>query len=266
MALSRAAFRLISSTLLAASTLAFLNNNPLPAFRYNGHIATSLSALYEDTGSVSDSTPPVTPQTPNIATRRLLRERFTVGDYYVWLYQDKDGTPTSWEKYTVTESNIGVVVIEMATKFSEYDKYSTHHRMTVDLAHHLESHDNRTAWRIGFEYRAPDVIDDEAWKTFGNGENVQAFEEKFDVFSMLNATDTSSSAKTSYRTVRVGTHESNATLVRTARHEYTGAWYFFAPPENSLSGVAVLKDVAEHSFSLIKSGTGTKETNVRIQP
>jgi len=185
----------------------------------------------------------------------------------VWLYQDKDG-PTSWEKYTVVESNNFVIVIEMATKFSESDEYLTHHRMTVDLACHLKSYDNRTSWRIGFEYHMPDVLDDEkAWKIFGNGENIQAFEEKFDVFTMLNATGSSSDSNKNMcsRTLCIGMDESIVTLVRTARHEYTGAWYLHTTPRNSLSGVAILKDFKEHSFSLIKIGKGSNEMDVRIQ-
>lgn len=260
MASMRAA-KLAASTLLGASALALLNN-PLPSFHGNRQIGSSFCALYEDTRRFLGSTPD-TPPDPSIAAEKL-RERFAVGDYYVWLYQDKNGLPTSWEKYSITESKDGVVIIEMSTKFSEADTFSTHHRMTVDMAHHLESHNNRSDWKLGFEYRTPAGVDedDDEWTTFGSGDNVQAFEEKFDAFSMLNMTDCS--ARTCPRMVRVGLDENIVTLIRTARHDYTGTWYWHAPNEHMLSGVAVSKQFKEHSFSLIKSGRGSQQMDIHI--
>ena len=80
-----------------------------------------------------------------------------------------------------------MAAIEMSTKFEEDEAYQTHHRIKADLVdHYLESSESREGWRIGFEFFASDG-EGGAWKTFGKGENVQAFEEKFDVFSMVAA-------------------------------------------------------------------------------
>jgi len=154
------------------------------------------------------------------AISETLRNRFKVGDSYVWLYRDVDGNPTSWEKYTVTgieetkhnrkyedegERKRGederpefVATIEMSTKFEEEAAYQTHHRIKANLIDHvLESSESQEGWRIGFEFflgdngDVGDVGDGDgdggAWKSFGKGDNIQAFEEKFDVFSMVSA-------------------------------------------------------------------------------
>lgn len=179
--------------------------------------------------------------------RQLLQERFRVGDYYIWLYKGSDGAPTSWEKYSVTKSDDdnGVVVIEMATKFSEEEEYFTHHRMTVDLCKQLYAKSDYSNWKLsGFEYFVDDQ-GDKKWKQFGVGDNVQAFEEKFDIFSMLDRTNDCD-------TRDVVSENKKLTLIRSSRHNYTDAWY--APHQHSFSGVAFLKNFAEHSFSLIKIG------------
>jgi hypothetical protein len=137
------------------------------------------------------------------AISETLRNRFKVGDSYVWLYHDVDGNPTSWEKYTVTgieetkhnrereggedERPEFVATIEMSTKFEEDEAYQTHHRIKANLIDHvLESSESQEGWRIGFEFFLSDG-DGGAWQNFGKGDNVQAFEEKFDVFSMVSA-------------------------------------------------------------------------------
>jgi len=191
-----------------------------------------------------------------IATPALvetLQSRFQEGDYYVWLYKDQNGIPTSWEKYSVTKSSDGVVVIEMSTKFSEEENYSTHHRMTVNIVDHLESQNNHGGWRLGFEHR-----DGDKWKSFGPGANVQAFEEKFDIFSMLNMANQDDS-----NTRNVVFDRTNLKLIQSGRHKYTDAWY--APNDHSFGGVAILKNFANHSFYLIKTGSKAHEVDAKIQ-
>lgn len=186
---------------------------------------------------------------------KIIQERFRVGDYYVWLYQnDKDGSPTSWEKYTITKSdnqknngngsNSMIVVIEMATKFTEDEEYMTHHRMTINMMDHIKAYKTRSDWKLDcFEYCSED-----GWKKFGTGDNVQAFEEKFDIFGMLHMTNKYDSADTCV----VKLDAQYLTLIRSKRHDYTNTMY--APNLHALSGVAVLKRFAEHSFSLISTG------------
>lgn len=276
----------VTSSFVAVSAFALFNKDPNQHGSLNRRIQPAVSFL----GRIFQPLPPEVAPKPAAATTiavpenapvplRTLRGRFRVGDYYVWLYQDKDGVPTSWEKYSVTSSDdSGVVVIEMATKFSEDDDYFTHHRMTVDMADHLASFNNRTNWRLkAFEY----LDGDQKWRKHGLGDNVQAFEEKFDVFSMLNLTNNSkqlnNNNKDGYEeSTRVVAFEGesgaseNITLARSDRHRYTDAWYAAGatvplPSDQCLSGVAFLKHFAEHSFSLIKSGRGTDEIDIKIE-
>jgi len=190
---------------------------------------------------------------------KTLRNRFNVGDYYVWLYKDASNQPTSWEKYTVTDvHDNGTVVIDMSTKFSDKDEFTTHHRMRVNLADNLKAVDCKDNWKLcGFEYKdcdddgEDDAVETANWKQFGTGENVQAFEEKFDVFNMLRHHQGVTITEKKNRTVKM--NGTGLRLIRTNRHGYTDAWY--APLEHGeLSGVALLKEFKEHSFSLIESG------------
>ena len=166
-----------------------------PAKRYNEDIDIDKDSLPSTTiSSLEDKMETAT------AVAETLRNRFRVGDSYVWLYRDVDGNPTSWEKYTITDIEEGhsqsdelpqffVATIEMSTKFEEEDDYQTHHRIKANLIDHvLESSESHSGWTIGFEYF---VSDNNSWKAFGKGDNVQAFEEKFDVFSMVEAASAS---------------------------------------------------------------------------
>merc|ERR1719491_621805 len=197
----------------------------------------------------------------------ILRDRFHVGDYYVWLYRDASNQPTSWEKYTITDvRENGIVVIDMSTKFSDKDEFVTHHRMKVNLADNLKAVDCKDSWRLyGFEYRdsdddgEDDVIETANWKQFGTGENVQAFEEKFDVFNMLQHHQGEAIIEKKNRMVKL--NGAGLRLIRTNRHGYTQAWY--APHEHGeLSGVALLKNFKEHSFSLIENGKNGSDPNL----
>jgi len=188
---------------------------------------------------------------------KSLQNRFRVGDYYVWLYKDSNNQSTSWEKYSIVNvDDDGVVVIHMSTKFSDEEDFVTHHRITVNLADNLKALDCKDSWRLcGFEYRDCEVDDEIVtvnWKQLGIGENVQAFEEKFDIFNMLRPPppNVDSSGE---ETRMVKLNRDIIPLVRTNRHGYTKAWYA-SPEHDQLSGIAVLKDFEEHSFSLIESG------------
>jgi len=241
-----------------------------------------------------------------------LRSRFRVGDSYVWLYRDVDGNPTSWEKYTITgidesatidendndENAIAkrpgfVATIEMSTKFEEEEAYQTHHRIRANLIDHvMKSSESKEDWRIGFEFFLPsssNANDDSErtgdWKPFGKGDNVQAFEEKFDVFSMVEAAATATAAKVNEVTselekdqslaswsmtkstqceeakiaiksaeLAIGDNPGATKLVQTKRHGYTEAW--FGPSNHkTLSGIALYKEFphSQHSFSLIET-------------
>jgi hypothetical protein len=241
-----------------------------------------------------------------LAVSETLRNRFRVGDSYVWLYRDAEGNPTSWERYTITEIEEAnrhnsdesetyeerrpefVATIDMSTKFEEDEAYQTHHRIKANLIdHYLESSESREGWRIGFEFFMSDG-EGGIWKTFGKGDNVQAFEEKFDVFSMISAAaktsnkssdgesqvpwtsppktycDTETDPSTRPASLGVtktarGSSDTKAStketakLTQTKRHGYTEAWY---GPSNhdTLSGIALYKEFphSQHSFSLIE--------------
>ena len=128
------------------------------------------------------------PENDSVAVRRSetlsaavasLQTRFRPGDYYVWLYRDLSGSPTSWERWVgkrqlaprarpshtckhtharththththarahthrysfcTTDPGDESITIEMATKFHKDESYFTHHRMKVDLAANLLS-------------------------------------------------------------------------------------------------------------------------------
>jgi len=211
-------------------------------------LATSSDNQYRQSSSLHFNVPDLV---------KSLRDRFRVGDYYIWIYRDANNHPSSWEKYTITNvCDDGVVVINMSTKFSDAEKFVTHHRMTVNLGDNLKAVDGKDSWRLcGFEYRDCEVEDDGGivvnWKQLGIGDNVQAFEEKFDIFNMIRPPPSETTDGDETRMVKM--NRDVTALVRTNRHGYTQAWY--APPEHGvLSGVAVVKDFKEHSFCLIESG------------
>jgi len=205
-----------------------------------------------------------------------IQDQFRVGDYYIWQYKDKIGQPSCEEKYEVTYSKDGIIMIEMSTRFVDDEEYSTHHRMEINIYKHLKSIQDRRDWTIGFEYldrkekaegrgnEDDNSISKSIWKQFGTGDNVQAFEEKFDVFSMLNLTEAMnqqslnpqadnrppSSVDNTIRTHTIDLDNNKILLNRSKRHDYTGSW--FAPAQHYLSGIAIMKNFTEHSFSLIK--------------
>lgn len=202
---------------------------------------------------------------------KVLKGRFRVGDYYVWLYHDEEGVPTSWEKYTVThttadeEDGLSVIVtIEMSTKFAENDPFAVHHRMKVNLKSHVESESVGQDRRLSsFEYLEKDADGNFVWKKFGTGDNVQAFEEKFDVFTMLK---TANDFNSKNATVAFQSEEKQVSLCQSKSHKYTDAWYGPTTDDEgnqilkNLSGVALIKYFKNHSFKLIQTGNFNEES------
>jgi hypothetical protein len=142
---------------------------------------------------------------------RILRQRFQENDTYVWLYKDQKNNPTSWEKYTITEITNNndsdndnddhvIVTIEMSTKFDRNELYVTHHRIIANLTEYciqiMNNGNSRSTptssnslWKIGFDYYN---YSNNEWISFGDGQNIQAFEEKFDIVTMLQMMSMSS--------------------------------------------------------------------------
>ena len=244
------------------------------------------------------------------AISETFRNRFQVGDSYVWLYRDADRNPTSWEKYTITDIQDRhlaeelpefVVTIEMSTKFEEDADYRTHHRIKANLIDHfLESSKSRNDWRIDFEYFASD---DKPWHSQGDGDNVEAFEEKFDIFSMVSSEHSSSviggsrnslekrlisltlppttncetsssncitrSALLSVNSIgstkksAIAKRKVTSKLMQTKRHAYTKAWY---GPHNhdTLSGIAVYKEFPTSQHSFVLIERTTRIGNAPV--
>eukprot|EP00966_Prymnesium_polylepis_P159822 3693874-Prymnesium_polylepis.1 len=159
--------------------------------------------------------------------------RFRPGNWWVWLYRDPSGTPSSWERYSVRTSEEDEVVIDMATRFDAEEPYNTHHRMRVSLGESLTAADNQLQWSLrNFAFCQEGV-----WRDAPHRDNVQAFEEKFDGFLMwpVRPLPVSISAERTKDVASVGA----ARLVQTRRHTYTNAWYVLEPREHR--GVAAFK-------------------------
>lgn len=264
MAASRGASRFAISAMAITSTSAFIpwrRNRPRVASLEPAITSptprqlsfTSLPIFFKE--AISSAFPATLPEDHAAVSR--LRTYFAAGDYYVWLYCDRDGNPTSWERYDVVRTEPRLV-IEMSTKFDHEADYRTHHRMHVDLDAHLRAREDRDGWRVGFEYLHPE----DGWTSFGTGENVQCFEEKFDVFALLagEGEEGGERAEWDERVVRIEGREE--VLRRPARHAYTEAWY----GAQEYVGVAVWKEFKEHTFRLIERGRehlGSQHINVQ---
>ena len=190
------------------------------------------------------------------AAEQIGAKRFRQGDYWVWLYTDADGKPSSWERYSVRASSAGSeLVIDMASKFEEREPYSTHHRMRLKLANNLLARDSREQWC--FEEFA--FSQGEAWYEAPHRDNVQAFEEKFNVFLMSPVLPAPVRAvRTRGRDLALGgAAAGRATLVQSRRHAYTDAWYIREP--RALCGLAAYKEFGGgegggYTFELIEVG------------
>jgi len=192
----------------------------------------------------------------------LASTRFEEGSYWVWMYRDPSGQPHSWERYSVCESSPnGEITIEMSSRFNKDEKYSTHHRMELSLGECLASRLYHKAWRLHkFSFQK-----DGEWCEAPFNENVQAFEEKFDVFLMDTdlpiAADRVTHTKTQY--VEGFGNFAASQLVQTVRHGYTNAWY--AHHAHQHAGLAAFKEFMDeqeengnyYTFELIEVGNNS---------
>mmetsp|Transcript_27000 Transcript_27000/g.49026 ORF Transcript_27000/g.49026 Transcript_27000/m.49026 type:complete len:256 (-) Transcript_27000:1789-2556(-) len=197
--------------------------------------------------------------------------------------------PTENNEEDTTENNDALCNNNTTIREEDYD---VHHRMQLDLSENLAAIDSRDEWRLmRFDYKKwnednDDQGDDDSpklqnqqrdksweWQSAAvsdadghGGENVQAFEEKFDCFAMVRQhggnKNTSTSSPTAVDEPVVAITEErectlNSNLVRvskTERHRYTGAWYG-TESAGRLCGIALFKKFdPEFSFSLIEYG------------
>lgn len=196
----------------------------------------------------------------------MLHQRFGRGDSYTWAYRrTKDGIViTSWERYTVAQVDYPHLVMEMASKFQAQDPFQTHHRMILHIEQHLHAVDTEKDWAlVAFEYK-DDTNDttsshgnNSQWHQLGQGQNVQAFEEKFNLFLMPHANGTGGLVQEPTLIKRAITIYNSsslsmiaATITRPLRHLYTQSWYACQPDE--LAGIAIWKDFGEYTFALLE--------------
>lgn len=171
--------------------------------------------------------------------RELADARFSKGSWWMWQYSDAEGKPYSWERYSVVAVDGDEVLIDMASTLREEEPFATHHRMHLSLAEVLSASDDHRQWK----FRTFGYLRDGRWLEAPSNDNVQAFEEKFNEFLMAPA------SRRPWFSQKAVTIESDrrcdvaplgeATLVQSARHAYTGAWYVQAPAQ--YAGVAGLK-------------------------
>jgi hypothetical protein len=203
------------------------------------------------------------------SARTLCATTFVPGAYWVWLYRDKHGNPSSWERYSVEPnsepgSDSTVLTISMETRFSETDAFQKHHQMEVDVAESLAA-PTAGHWQLQrFWFKGMD-----GWEVAPHRDNVQAFEEKFDTHTMARdlelpsarvlATsqqqETTKFTATAQPTMRreIRALGGNATLTQTSRHRHTNAWFVIEP--RARSGIAAYKEFGDHhTFELIESG------------
>ena len=123
---------------------------------------------------------------PMEEAHRIRCERFQVGDCWTWLYRDANGDPSSWERYTVSTARGSDLEIELASKFAADEEFTAHHRMRLSLEDALGAREAKSDWQL----RRFDFLDGIFWRVAPHRDNTQAFEEKFDVFSMRSAATT----------------------------------------------------------------------------
>ena len=186
----------------------------------------------------------------------IARRRFSAGDWWIWLYRDGTGEPSSWERYSVRSREDDEIVIDMSTKFEAKDAYHTHHRFRLSLARCLTR--NPKDWEFSeFSY-----CREGSFCEAPHRDNTQAFEEKFDCFLMQSALPAVplpavKVLREREQTVR-GVGEERTTLVQSRRHEYTSAWYVREP--RRLAGVAGFKAFGPegradtYTFELVATG------------
>ena len=180
----------------------------------------------------------VAPQPPAALTRaaaEICRRRFRAGDWWVWLYRDGSGQPSSWERYSVRGSDGDELVLDMSSKFEDAAPYHTHHRMHLSVADNLGARDSAKQWQLR-EFAFANQKGD--WCEAPHRDNVQAFEEKFNVFMMRQALPLPV-AITQQRVRDVAGIGSRISLVQSRRHEHTDAWYVREP--SYYAGLAAFK-------------------------
>jgi len=178
--------------------------------------------------------------------------RFRQGDYWIWLYRDGSGQPSSWERYSVRASSLDAeVVIDMASRFSEDEEYNTHHRMRLSIGDCLTANTGPKQWC----FREFAFNNDGLWCKAPHRDNVQAFEEKFNIYLMGPLPLPAHVVQTRTRQIAA---LGMTTLVQSQRHKYTGAWYVREPREHA--GVAAFKAFGHenasdtYTFELVERG------------
>lgn len=128
-----------------------------------------------------------------------------------------------------------------------------HHRMHVSLGEALAAKDTNKQWT----FRKFGFFRDGRWLEAPFKDNVQAFEEKFDGFLMAAPSAAPMRAQRS-RLLDIAAL-GQATLVRSARHAYTGSWYVSEPSQHA--GLAAFKTFGRegapdtYTFELVGMGT-----------
>jgi hypothetical protein len=155
--------------------------------------------------------------------------------------------------------------IEMASKFEFQEPFQTHHRMMIHMEQHLRAVYSEKDWAlVAFEYKEECTDKDTAhggnssqWHKLGRGQNVQAFEEKFNLFVMPHANGTDEHLQelsSTQQPIHIYNSSSlsmiSATIARPLRHLYTQSWYACQPDE--LAGIAICKDFGEYTFALVE--------------
>jgi hypothetical protein len=178
-------------------------------------------------------------------------------------------------------------------------EFNVHHRMQINLSENLAAVNSKDDWRLtSFEKystlknendismdepiekftlqsdnQLPTILPPWKWQSARppgqGGENVQAFEEKFDCFSMLRRQEKQQHHDTSTlpepvedKLAEVALEEQRECTLntkrihvgRTQRHHYTGSWY--GAKGCKLCGIALFKEFEnpEFSFSLVEYG------------
>lgn len=181
---------------------------------------------------------------------RMSTQHFQAGNYWIWEYRDGAGGISSWERYAVQAAEGSRVVLDMASRFDEAEPFSTHHRMKIDLVKARAAKESHTDWEFDdFLYRDPKDL----WAVAPHRDNVQAFEEKFNVVGVNGPV-----VETRRLALPTFFDGSPSTLVQTRRHSYTNAWYVREPRRHS--GLAAYKSFGpegaadSYSFQLVDVG------------
>lgn len=203
--------------------------------------------------------------------KELSATRFQKGNFWVWLYRSPSGEPYSWERYTVCDSGPDDdVVIELSSRFSADAKFSAHHRMRLSLGECLAAKAYHQMWRFhAWLYKL-----EGEWCEAPFNDNVQAFEEKFNVFLMdrdavSSPHPSTTTTSTKPDAVVIPGEWVPTGLVQTKRHGYTNAWY--TDPRHQHAGVAAFKEFTEdhqeegrcYTFELVEMG---HDSGSQVQP